>query len=188
VADVVETDADTKIHGYTSGNVVMLAAESGGRALPIWVGRDSLSAIALGVRGVDVPRPHTFSLINSLLDAVGAAVDEVRIERLEGDVFYAVVIVSGPNGIRELDARPSDAIALATRVSSPIFVAGEVMERAGIDIPSHDRSQPALGSGLDALVSEVERHFQPVSGRACISEEEKSEAYRKLAETVFGEE
>ncbi|MCH7971791.1 MAG: bifunctional nuclease family protein [Chloroflexi bacterium] len=189
VADVVQSEGGTGIHGpKSSGNVVMLAAESGDRALPIWVGRDSVSAIALGARKVEVPRPHTFALINSLLDAAGVTVKEVRVERLERNVFYAVVVVSSRNGVQEIDARPSDAIALATHMGSPIFVSDEVMKQAGMDIPSRDRSEPVSGSGLEALVTEMEQHFQPVEGCASMSEDEKNTMYRKLVETVFGEE
>ena len=102
VADVVLSEAGPELHGQkSSGNVVILAAESGGRALPIWVGRDSLSAIALGARAVEVPRPQTFALMNSLLDATGATVNEIRVERLEGDTFYAIVVVSSPRPILE---------------------------------------------------------------------------------------
>ena len=64
----------------------------------------------------------------------------------------------------------------------------EVMKQAGMDIPSRDRSEPVSGSGLEALVTEMEQHFQPVEGSASMSEDEKNEMYRKLVETVFGEE
>ncbi len=185
VADVVESEAGRKIWGHEfAGHVVMLAAETGGRALPIWVGRDSGSAIALNARGTNVPRPQTFAFIQSILDAVGATVDQVTVERLDGDTFYAIVRISGTDGAREIDARPSDAIALASRVDCPIFVSDEVMEQAGIDVPSNT----PLGRGLDALVTEMEEHMQPPSHGACLTEDEKDEAYRKLAETVFGQE
>ncbi len=185
VADVVESEAGRKIWGDEfAGHVVMLAAESGGRALPIWVGRDSGSAIALSARGANVPRPQTFAFMQSILDAVGATVDQVTVERLDGDTFYAIVRISGRDGAREIDARPSDAIALAARVNCPIFVSDEVMEQAGIDVPSN----PALGRGLDALVIEMEEHMHPPSHGARMTDDEKDEAYRKLAETVFGDE
>ncbi|MCH7738857.1 MAG: bifunctional nuclease family protein [Chloroflexi bacterium] len=185
VADIVESEAESKFHGHEfSGHVVILAAEAGGRALPIWVGRDSGSAIALSARGTNFPRPQTFVFMQSILDAVGATVDRVTVERLDGDTFYAIVSVTGTHGIREIDARPSDAIALASRVNCPIFVSDEVMDQAGIDVPSGT----APGRGLDALVSEMEEHLQRPSHRACLTEDEKDEAYRKLAETMFGQE
>ncbi len=185
VADIVESEVGRKIWGDEfAGHVVMLAAESGGRALPIWVGRDSSSAIALNARGTNVPRPQTFAFIQSMLDAVGATVDQVTVERLDGDTFYAIVRISGTNGAGDIDARPSDAIALASRVNCPIFVSDEVMEQAGIDVPS----STAPGRGLDATVTEMEEHMQPPSHGACLTEDEKDEAYRKLAETVFGQE
>ena len=185
VADVVDSESACQIWGDRfSGNVVLLAAESGGRALPIWVDRNSGSAIALSAREADTPRPQTFVFMQSILDAVGAKVDQVAIERLDGDTFYAIVRVTGENGAQEIDARPSDAIALASQVNSPIFVADQLMEQAGIDVPS----TTALGHGLDALISEFEEHTRTYSQRAPLTEDEKVEAYRKLAETVFGQE
>ncbi len=101
VADVVDSaliSGDPEKSG--SGSVAILATEAGDRALPIWVGRGEGAAIALGARGVDMPRPQTMALMAALLNAAGAKIDQVRITRLEGDTFYATVDISGADWTR----------------------------------------------------------------------------------------
>ncbi len=92
----------------------MLLAERGGtRRVPIWIGPAEAIAMAMSLESVEHPRPMTYNLTASILHAAGSPLREVRITRLTGPVFYAVVIVDGPDGPREVDARPSDAVSLA---------------------------------------------------------------------------
>ena len=185
VADVVESETSRKNLGHQfSGYVVLLAVDSGRRALPISVGRDSASAIAISARVTSFPRPLSYVFMQSILDAVGGTVDQITIERLYDSIFYAIVRVSGKHGHGEIDARPSDAIALATHVNCPIFVSDEIMDRAGIDVPS----VTALGHGIDALVTEFEERVQRPIRAACLTVDEKYQADRRLVERVFGKE
>lgn len=103
-----------------------------GRILPIWIGAQEATSILVAVEGADVPRPLAHDLMRSLLDAVGASVTSVAVTRIDQGTFYAEVELSSELGPRVVDARPSDAVALACRVEAPIWVAATVMQDAGV--------------------------------------------------------
>ncbi len=159
--------------------VVVLQDEVGHRALPIWVGQWEARAIAIGLRGLPVPRPMTFSFISSLLEAVDARVEEVRIETLKEDVFYAVVKLHSSERVQEIDARPSDAMALAVRTGSPIYVGEEILEKCGVPIPQEAGKTPRLGKGLDSIARELAQSYPPTV-------EEREKASQELMAFVFG--
>lgn len=100
--------------------------------LPIWVGSQEAASISIAVSGEEPPRPLSHDLMKRLLDAVGATVDRVDVTRIEDGTFYAELSLTTRSGPLTLDCRPSDAIALASRVGAPLFVAEAVIEEAGI--------------------------------------------------------
>ena len=100
--------------------------------LPIWVGSQEAASISIAVSGEEPPRPLSHDLMKRLLDAVGATVDRVDVTRIEDGTFYAELSLTTRGGPLKLDCRPSDAIALASRVGAPLFVAEAVLEEAGI--------------------------------------------------------
>ena len=108
--------------------IVLVRPFEGGALLPIWIGPNEAAAIAMAQQGVVPPRPLTHDLFITALEHAGSPLRSVRIVRLEDGVFYAeLVFDSGA-----VDARPSDAIALALRAAVPVLVADEVMAEAGI--------------------------------------------------------
>jgi hypothetical protein len=110
-----------------------LDAGDGPRTLvPIWVGTQEAASISIAVSGQEPPRPLSHDLMHRLLDAVGATVDRVDVTRIDDGTFYAELSVTTTTGPLTLDCRPSDAIALASRVGAPLFVAEAVLEEAGI--------------------------------------------------------
>ena len=115
--------------------IVLLKETEGERFLPIWVGAVEATAIAYAQQGVVPPRPLTHDLMRDLLVALDATVEQVRITGLEDGVFYAVIAFT--NGV-EVEARPSDAIALALRAEVPIVAAEQVLDEAGVEIPAED--------------------------------------------------
>ena len=136
IADVVAQERKDDQTGQTSTiHVVVLRDAGGRRILPIWIGEWEGAALAMGLRDYQVPRPLTYRFTASLLEALGAELEEVRIEALRGDTFFAVAKVRSGDNTYEVDARPSDAMALAAVTGCPIFVAEEVMEKAGQAIP-----------------------------------------------------
>jgi bifunctional DNase/RNase len=109
-------------------HIVLLAETDGPRRLPVWVGRDEARPIAVRLLGAEPHRPLTHDLAANLVAALGGSVREVRIDRLTGGTFYAVVALDGPGGPAEVDARPSDAVTLALVTGAPIRVARNIVE------------------------------------------------------------
>jgi bifunctional DNase/RNase len=133
--------------------VVVLKEEDMERYLAIWIGPYEADAITIKLQGVEVARPLTHDLLEQSVAKLGAKVSHILVNDLHDDTFYARIVVD-QNGERiELDSRPSDAIALAVRVQSPIFVSESVMERAGVT--------PDEEIDLDALTPEEEEKLAP---------------------------
>ena len=118
----------------SKGYAVLLQEKDSDRSLPIIVGSSEAQAIALYLEGVDMPRPMTHDLLINVLENLEGEINRVTIARISNGTFYAEIEVSNPQiGEMIIDARPSDAIAIALRTLSPIYVSDEVMGTAGID-------------------------------------------------------
>ena len=118
--------------------IVLLREVEGDRYLPIWIGAAEATAIAYVQQGVVPPRPLTHDLLKDVVGAVGRTLGEVRITRLEDGVFYAELDL-GDGAV--VSARPSDAIAVALRTGSPIFVEDGVLDEAGVAIPDEEEDE-----------------------------------------------
>lgn len=104
-----------------------------GRVLPIWIGPQEATAIFLAVEGAESPRPLAHDLMKRMLHTLRAQLERVDVTKIEGGTFFAELTVRTEAGERRtIDARPSDAIALAARLDTPIWVADEVLDAAGI--------------------------------------------------------
>lgn len=119
---------------------ILLKEVEGKKRLPIIIGAFEAQAIALEIEGIKPPRPLTHDLLKQLTDSLGASVLEIIIDELRDNTFYAKIILEVSGFSQELDARPSDAIALAVRTQAPIFVAETVMEAAAF-IPSDESEE-----------------------------------------------
>lgn len=118
---------------------IVLLKESGGeRYLPIWIGAVEATAIAFAQQGVTTVRPMTHDLFRDVLEALGRPLQRVLITDVQDGIYYATLVFEG--GV-EVSARPSDAIALAMRVGSQVFVADEVLARAGIIVPDEQENE-----------------------------------------------
>jgi bifunctional DNase/RNase len=117
--------------------IVMLKEMDNERQLPIWIGPCEADAITIELQDVKVARPVTHDLLKNVISEMGGKVSHVLIKALNDGVFYASLFVDIKGQLREIDCRSSDAIALAVRVKSPIFINDEVMEEAGI-LPEQD--------------------------------------------------
>ena len=109
---------------------MILAEEGGDRTLPIWIGPAEAAVLALALQSVETPRPFPYKLAAGLVEAAGSRVSEVRVTRLTDSVYYACVVVPGPDGPREVDARPSDAVNLAVATGAPILLNASLFEAA----------------------------------------------------------
>lgn len=120
--------------------VVMLKEKTAERYLPIFIGPAEANAIAIKLRGETLPRPLTHDLLHSMIDVLGASVDSIIVSDLKNDTFYAKIILNVGDGQMEVDARPSDALALAVRVEVPIYAEESVLEKAGISLDRVEES------------------------------------------------
>lgn len=103
-----------------------------GEILPIWIGAQEATSILIAVEGATAPRPLAHDLMRSMLDALGATVARVEVTRIEDGTFYAEVTLATATRSLVVDARPSDAVALASRAGAPIEVADAVLADAGV--------------------------------------------------------
>ncbi|MGK2854815.1 MAG: bifunctional nuclease family protein [Microbacteriaceae bacterium] len=148
----------------TQQHVILLKPvheEEGDSVLPIWIGIQEASSILIAVSGEAAPRPLTHDLMKTLIDSVGATVERIEITRIEDGTFYAELSLSTPNGPLVLDARPSDAVALAARTQAPLFVAEEVLEEAGI--PAAFAELTEAGSDSDEKLAEFRKFLEDVN-------------------------
>jgi len=121
---------------------LILREADGPRRLPIIIGAFEAQAIALELEGIKPPRPMTHDLFKDVVDAMGYNVTEVTITELRDGTFYAKVSIDTAVG-NEVDARPSDAVAIAVRYGAPIYVADEVLQEASFIPEGEDEEDPA---------------------------------------------
>jgi bifunctional DNase/RNase len=140
-------EVEMKIRGLmvdpsTNMPVVILKDPRSEAVLPIWVGLYEANAIALEVEKSSTPRPLTHDLLKNVVTGLNAQVQRVVVSELRGDTFYAVIWMEQNGEVVAVDARPSDALALALRSDCPIFVAEEVLQAAKV-LPSAPETQPS---------------------------------------------
>jgi bifunctional DNase/RNase len=134
----------------TGGAYAILLKEiEGSRRLPIIIGAFEAQAIALEMEGIKPPRPLTHDLLKTLVDNLGANVVEIVVSELKDNTFYAKIILESSGLTNEIDARPSDAIALAVRTYAPIYVSESVMIAAAF-IPSDETDIPGFENIADS--------------------------------------
>jgi len=112
--------------------VVILKEKGTNRYLPIWIGPAEADAIAVKLQNVELSRPLTHDLLQSVISTLGASVDYIVVSGLKEDTFYARLALSVDGVKLDIDSRPSDALALAVRVGAPIYAEESVLEKAGI--------------------------------------------------------
>ncbi len=139
------------LDAHTNRFVVILKDDVNNKWLPIVVGNTEAQAIALQLENVSPPRPLTHDLIKSLLESVKAKISRVVVSDLRENTYYAVLSMKLNGQSTEIDARPSDAIALALRMHAPIFVSDEVMSKASVDDKEIDDEDVATAAPVDAM-------------------------------------
>ena len=113
--------------------IVLLKTVDEDRFLPIWIGHPEAAAILMKLQGASPQRPMTHDLLSDMLENLDAKCERVAVTELRDNTFYASITVSVNGSEVEIDSRPSDALALAVRVSAPIFAAEEVIEESAIE-------------------------------------------------------
>jgi bifunctional DNase/RNase len=130
----------------TNNPIVLLReADGAGRVLPIFIGAVEATAIAFALQGVVTPRPMTHDLMRDLLQALGVRVERVEVTELREGTFYAeLVLRRDDDRVVRVSSRPSDAIALAARLGTPIYAAEPVLDEAGVMITEEDEQEEVV--------------------------------------------
>ena len=159
-------EVEMKIRGLmmdasTNTPIVILKDKDGTTVLPIWVGIYEANAIALEIEKVATPRPMTHDRIKEFLTGFNASLRKVVVNELRDDTFYAVLWLEHNGETMTLDARPSDALALALRLDCPIFVEDEVLKTSKIAAAAADpSSSEELRRWLENLGEEDTGHYK----------------------------
>lgn len=128
----------------TGSPIVVLHDKENRRALPIWIGSAEASSIIRKIENLAVSRPMTHDLIISIVEKTGYQIARVEINDVEKETYYAIIYLENDKGDTvEIDARPSDAIAVAIRVDAPIFVSAKVLSAGSVSTDSAKDAQEA---------------------------------------------
>ncbi len=169
---------EAKINGLfltqAQASGVILKEIDGDRTLPIIIGEHEASSIALGLENVAPPRPITHDLFLNTLDTLKAKIERVIITDLKNNTYYAIIQIRNKSQIQEIDARPSDAIALAVRRNVQIFIKEEVMRKGAFN--NDDEFQNIGEQQIDTEVSRLDRL------RKELQEAVEREEYERAAE------
>jgi len=133
MSKMIEVEIDSvRVSLTNQQRIVILKEANKERYLPIWIGLYEAEAITIALQEIQVARPQTHDLLKTLIQSLNAKLLQVEIVSLSDDVFYGNLILEIMGEQRQVDCRPSDALALAARMQVPILVSEEVMQQAGI--------------------------------------------------------
>jgi len=146
----------------TNSYVVILRERGGRRQLPIWIGRPEAESIVLELNQVKRERPLTHDLCKTLITGLGGVLRRVSITHVQQNTYFAVMQVESPHGLVEIDARPSDSIAIALRMTAPIFVQEDLLH--DFDDDDEDQDSPTLsppaGDGHALSPEQLKAHLE----------------------------
>lgn len=166
----------------SAGAYALILKESNGkRKLPIIIGAFEAQSIALELEGMRPPRPLTHDLLKNVIDTFAVSLNEVCISELRDGTFYAKLFVEGVSDTKEIDSRPSDAIALAVRFGAPIYVEEDVLQEAGI--VSEEEEEETEGEPKkqeDAPVKQFTTKLEQL--QSALKEAVEKEDYEKAAQ------
>jgi len=139
--------------------VVILADKEGKKALPIWIGPLEANAIERELKNITTPRPMTHDLLHTILTQAQVKVKEVKIVNLKNHTYYARIYLTLNKSQIEIDARPSDAIILALKSKTPIFVSAKILEDQGITLVKKNAIGERYGIRTQELTPSLASHF-----------------------------
>jgi bifunctional DNase/RNase len=141
---MIEMTVDSvRINLATQQRVVILKATKQERYLVIWIAQPEAYAIAVELQGTPSLRPLTHDLLKNVISELGARIVSIVVSDLIDEVYYARIVLDAAGRHVEIDARPSDAIALAVRAKTPIHVEDSILERAGVTLEQDETEKPA---------------------------------------------
>jgi bifunctional DNase/RNase len=146
--EMVEVKVQSLGLDRTSNTPVVILQEAGGsRVLPIWIGPGEASAIAMELAGMKFSRPLTHDLFASVILGLGGALQRVMITKVVENTYYAELIIRRGGELITVDARPSDSIAIALRMSASIFTTDDLLEHTSIEVSEPPDEATELAGG-----------------------------------------
>ena len=148
----IEMTIKLMVDPITNLPIILLRDREGQRVLPIWVGASEANAIALQIENITTPRPMTHDLLRNVIHDLKAEIRKVVVSDLKDNTFYALIHLEVNGEPLAVDARPSDAIALALRARAPIFVEDKVIDSAkSVDLAPEKQDSERLQKWLENL-------------------------------------
>jgi bifunctional DNase/RNase len=160
------TVAHLGVDRNTESPVVILREKDGSRVLPIWIGPAEASAIAMELQGVKAARPMTHDLLKQVIVGLGGELRRIVISAVRENTYFAELLIQREDHVFQVDARPSDSIALALRLNAPIFATDQLLEQSGVEADdaaggSSSREAERLREYLEKLDPEDFGKFNP---------------------------
>ncbi|MBA4406435.1 hypothetical protein C0389_04090 [bacterium] len=156
---------------------LLLKEVYGVRRLPIIIGQFEAQSIALEMEGIKPPRPLTHDLLKSVIDTLGGTITEIIIDELKENTFYSKIKLEISSMVNEIDSRPSDAIALAVRTGSPLFVSEDVMKIASF-VPTSEDADEEFHDPIE------EKNTESNTSKKNISETRLAQLQNQLREAI----
>jgi uncharacterized protein len=151
-----------RVHMRTGRHVLVLRETGRGRLLMVWVGVNEANAIAMKLQGVTPERPLTHDLVVNMLEAMAIRIERIVISDLADETFHARLVLVGADQREDIDARPSDSIALAVRMGVPIFATADVLDRAATTPDSEDDDDEDGEGGRRLTAGSLEATGEPI--------------------------
>jgi bifunctional DNase/RNase len=148
-----------RIDAIGQSPVVILVDKEGAKALPIWIGLLEANAIDKELKNITSTRPMTHDLLQSILTQVQVNVKEVKIVDLKNNTYYAILYLKLKKGVIEVDARPSDAIILALKSKTPIYVSTKILDKQGIALTQKSVLKERFGIRIQELTPALASSF-----------------------------
>ena len=147
-----------RVRQETQQRAVVLKVKDSDLYLPIFIGQFEVEAIRFKLMGVEVQRPMTHDLLGSIIGDLGGTIHSIVVSELKNDTFFAKIVIDSNGTLIEIDARPSDALALAVRSEAPIYAEDEVVEKAGVSLDFEEQdSTDEKTEGNEVNEEELER-------------------------------
>ncbi|MBA2753160.1 MAG: bifunctional nuclease family protein [Chloroflexia bacterium] len=148
---MIETVVESiRVSLVNQNRVVILKEVHGPRHLPIWIGVWEAEAIAMEIQGVNAARPLPYDLVKSIVADLDGHIERVLVSDLTDEIYYATIVLRHGDRTVDIDARPSDAIAIAVRAKVPILVSERVMDRASLVPDDDDDEESATPAAVEA--------------------------------------
>jgi bifunctional DNase/RNase len=155
--------------------IVLLKTAEGNRYLPIWIGHPEAAAILMKLQGASAPRPLTHDLLVDILGELNVEIVRVTVTELRESTFHASITVAQHGSEVEIDARSSDAIAVAVRAQAPIFAAADLIEESAIEMGADEVNEEEIVGEFRRFLERVSAEDFAGAGVEDVEEEQEAE-------------